>query len=52
MEPLHADLVPSRAKPRVVWLLQQDDADRRAWVGRRQRRRLTRTRRGRYASRS
>jgi hypothetical protein len=52
VEPLHADLVPSRAKPRVAWLLPEDDADRRARVGRRQRRRLTRTRRRRYASRS
>jgi hypothetical protein len=45
MEPLYADLVPSRAKPRVAWLLQQDEADRRTRVGRRrrQRRSLTRT---------
>jgi hypothetical protein len=44
MEPLHADALPWRAKPRVAWLLQEDEADRRTRVGRRrQRRRLTRT---------
>lgn len=53
MAPLHADLVPTRAKPRVAWLLQQDKADRRTRVGRRhrQRRRLTRTSRPTYANR-
>jgi hypothetical protein len=52
MEPLYADLVPSRAKPRVAWPLQQDEADRRTRVGRRrQRRRLTRTGRPTYANR-
>jgi hypothetical protein len=45
MEPLHADALPWRAKPRVAWLLQEDEADRRTRVGRRRRRRrrLTRT---------
>ena len=45
MEPLHADLAPRRAKPRVAWLAEEPEADRRTRAGRRhrQRRRLTRT---------